>query len=140
MKSRNLSTIYDLIATDYRIEAIGDGKFRHSFHPKTTDTIYEFIANGAPEVEEGQRYNIGYVTDDNGRNIIEISCLSKNTEVNPMISYIYAQQMSKSKHAINKQKNDDRVTYDNSKGYFWDQNMLGENMDYLCHRAHFEHI
>lgn len=119
MKSRNLSTIYDLIATDYRIEPIGDGKFRHSFHPKTTDTIYEFIANGSPEVEEGQRYNIGYIVDDRGRNIIDMSCLSKNTEVNSMISYIYAQQMSKSKHEINKQKNDDRVAYDISKGYFW---------------------
>jgi len=119
MKSRELNTIYDLIATDYKIEPIGNGKFRHSFHPKTTDTIYEFVANGSPEIEEGEHYNIGYEVDAESRNIIEMSCLSKNKEVNPMISYLYAQQLSREKHPINKQKNDDRVSYEKSRGYFW---------------------
>ncbi|MGB2924821.1 MAG: hypothetical protein WBB82_05940 [Limnothrix sp.] len=119
MKSRDLNTIHDLIVTDYKIEPIGDGKFRHSFHPKTTNTIYEFVANGSPEVEEAQRYNIGYTVTSDGRNIIDMSCLSKNNEVNTMLSYLHAQSMSRNKHSINKKKNDDRVAYDKSQGYFW---------------------
>ncbi|MGL5396061.1 MAG: hypothetical protein ACRDBQ_12440 [Shewanella sp.] len=39
--------------------------------------MYKFIANGTPEIEEGQRYNIGYFIDDNGDKIIELSALSK---------------------------------------------------------------
>lgn len=119
MKSRDLNTIHDLIATDYRIESVGGGKFRHSFHPKTTGTLYEFIANGSPEIEEGERYNIGYRVDSEGRNIIDMSCLSKNNEVNKTLSYLHAQQSSHNKRVINKQKNDDRVKYTASDGYYW---------------------
>ena len=119
MKSRDLNTIHDLIATDYKIEPLGGGKFRHSFHPKTTETVYEFIANGSPEIEEGERYNIGYRVDSEGRNIVDTSCLSKNNEVNKTISYLHAQQFSLNKHVINKQKNDDRVKYTASDGYYW---------------------
>jgi len=45
MKSRELKTIYDLIASNYQITEIDDGKFLHSFTPMTTDTKYQFIAN-----------------------------------------------------------------------------------------------
>jgi hypothetical protein len=118
MKSRELKTTYNLIATDYKIEPIVGGRFRHSFHPKTTDKIYEFEANGSPEIEEGQRYNIGYRVSD-GRNIIEPSSLSKSDEVNPTLSYLYSREISQSKSVINKQKNDDRVACDKSDGYYW---------------------
>ena len=119
MKSRELNTVHNLIATDYILDPIGEGKFRHSFHPKRTDTVYEFIANGAPEVEEGQSYNIGFFIDEEGRNIIDPSCLSKNSEVNPKLSYLFAMEFSKNKGVINKQKNDERVQYDDSQGYYW---------------------
>ncbi len=118
MKSRELNTIHDLIVTDYKIEPIGGGKFRHFFHPKTTEKIYEFIANGAAELEEGQRYNIGYRIID-GKNIIEPSCLSKSDDVNPLLSYLHAMEFSKSRKIINKRKNDDRVNYDKTNGYHW---------------------
>ncbi|KIF51511.1 hypothetical protein H735_19070 [Vibrio owensii CAIM 1854 = LMG 25443] len=36
MKSRDLKTIYDVIVTEYKMEHIGEGRFLHSFKPKTT--------------------------------------------------------------------------------------------------------
>jgi len=119
MKSRDLNTIHDIIVTDYKIEPIGEGKFRHSFRPKTTETIYEFEANGASEIEEGEHYNVGYYVDTKGRNIVEPSCLSKNTEINPKLSLIYSRQLSQGKHVINKQKNDERVKHSATDGYYW---------------------
>ncbi|WP_045459893.1 hypothetical protein [Vibrio hyugaensis] len=119
MKSRDLNTIHDLIVSNYRIEAIGGGKFLHSFTPATTPTVYKFIANGAPEVEEGQRYNIGYFVDEEDNRIVDLSALSKNTEVNPIISLLFAKEESKGKHAINKGKNDERVKHDVEDGYYW---------------------
>ncbi|WP_298692171.1 hypothetical protein [uncultured Sulfuricurvum sp.] len=119
MKSRGLKTIHDLIVRDYKIEPIGDGKFLHSFKPATTETTYQFVANRIPEVVEGERYNIGYYEDDVGNKIIERSCLSKNTEVNPMLSYLYATQLSSEKHDINKAKNDERVSHTAQDGYYW---------------------
>ena len=119
MKSRYLKTIYDLIVSDYKIVAKVDGKFIHSFKPATTNTRYQFEANGTPEVIEGERYNIGYYEDTQGNKIIDTSCLSRNTEVNPMLSYLYATKLSASKHEINKGKNDDRVSHNAKDGYYW---------------------
>ncbi|ENY3129603.1 hypothetical protein ACFXAP_003681 [Vibrio cholerae] len=119
MKSRDLNTIHDLIVTNYQFKSIGEGKFEHSFTPATTDTVYKFIANGSPELEEGERYNIGYYIDDNGDKIIDLSALSKNTEVNPIISLLFAKEIAKEKHAINKGKNDVRVHHDAIDGYYW---------------------
>ncbi|WP_282130418.1 hypothetical protein [Pseudoalteromonas aliena] len=119
MKPRYLKTIYDLIVRDYKIEPIGNGKFIHSFKPATTNTVYKFEANGTPEVEEGERYNIGYYDDANGNKIIETSCLSKNTDVNPMLSYLYATKLSEGKHNVNKSKNDERVSHTAQDGYYW---------------------
>ncbi len=119
MKSRDLKTIYDLIVTNYRITPIGDGKFLHEFNPKTTDTTYSFIANGIPELIEGERYNIGFKEMESGEKIVDISCISKTSEVNKNISYLYARQMSKEKHQVNKIKNDDRVKHKAKDGYYW---------------------
>ncbi|WP_110457297.1 hypothetical protein [Shewanella algidipiscicola] len=119
MKSRELKTIHDVIVSDYTIEDMGDGKFLHHFKPKTTNTRYQFIANGTPEVEEGERYNIGYYNDADGNNIIELSCMSKNNEVNPMLSYLYSKQYSKERHVSNKAKNDQRVSHTATDGYYW---------------------
>lgn len=118
MKSRNLKTIHDLIVSDYKIEPIGNGKFTHSFKPATTNTLYQFEANGTPEVVEGGRYNIGYY-EVQGKKIIDTSCLSKNTEVNPMLSYLYSTKLSEGKHEVNKGKNDERVSHTAQDGYYW---------------------
>lgn len=119
MKSRELKTIYDLIVRDYKIEPSSNGKFIHSFKPSTTDTVYQFEANGTPEVIEGERYNIGFYEDKHGNRIIDTSCLSKNTEVNPMLSYLYATKLSEGKHDVNKGKNDARVTHTAQNSYYW---------------------
>ncbi|MBU2969820.1 hypothetical protein KO527_10725 [Pseudoalteromonas sp. C2R02] len=119
MKSRELRTIHDLIATNYRLTPCGDGKFLHEFTPSTTKTVYQFEGNGVELIEEGQRYNIGYFIDSNGDNIIEPSALSKTVEVNPMFSFAYAQQLAKENHVIEKDKNDTRVTHSATDGYYW---------------------
>lgn len=119
MKSRDLKTIHDLIVSNYNIEPIANDKFKHTFTPMTTDTVYTFYANGSPEIEEGEHYNIGYYTDDFGDNIVDISCLSKCSSINPKFSYAYACEISRGKHKINKQKNNDRVTHKATDGYYW---------------------
>lgn len=119
MKSRDLNTIQDLIVTNYTISANGDGKFTHTFTPENTDTIYTFIANGTPELEEGEHYSIGFHIDDNGKKIVDLSCVAKNQGVNPMLSYLFAQQEALDKHTVNKEKNDTRVTHKAEDGYYW---------------------
>jgi hypothetical protein len=119
MKSRELKTIHDLIVSDYKIVPIGNGKFIHSFKPATTNTVYQFEANGTPEVTEGERYNIGFYDDEHGNKVIDTSCLSKNAEVNPMLSYLYATKLSEGKHEVNKSKNDNRVSHAVKDGYYW---------------------
>lgn len=119
MKSRDLFTIHDLIASNYKISQLPNGKFLHSFTPKTTNTVYEFEANSAPVIEEGQRYNIGFATDKNGRNVIELSALSKTADVNPFFSYAFAQQIARENKLAEKAKNDQRVTHKTTDGYYW---------------------
>lgn len=119
MKSRELHTTPDLIISNYEIVPISETKFRHSFTPKTTDTVYEFVANGAPEVEVGERYNIGYYIED-GKNIVDLSSLSKNTEDNYHFNYLCAKELSRGAHKINKGKNDERVNPSVVDGdYYW---------------------
>lgn len=119
MKSRELKTIFDLIVSNYTISPVGSGKFEHSFTPSTTTTVYKFIANGTPELIEGERYNIGYVENVTGEKIVDPSCLSKNSEVDKNISFQYASLLSKEKHNSNKLKNDQRVNYTVQDGYYW---------------------
>jgi len=119
MKSRELFTIHDLIASNYTISQIKNGKFLHSFTPKTTNTVYEIEGNSAPLIEEGERYNIGFSTDENGRNILELSALSKTAEVNPFFSYAFAQQLARENKPSEKAKNDQRVTHQAKDGYYW---------------------
>lgn len=119
MKSRDLFTIHDLIASNYKISQLPGGKFLHSFTPKTTNTLYEFEANSTPVIEEGQRYNIGFSIDQNGRNVIELSALSKTAEVNPFFSYAFAQQIARENKPVEKAKNDQRVTHEATDGYYW---------------------
>lgn len=120
MKSRNLYTIHDLIVRDYRISQLPSGKFLHQFKPLTTETLYEFETNGsAAELVNGDRYNIGFVTDPNDRKIIEPSSLGKADTVNKLLSYSAAKQFSLDKLAENQGKNDERVTHQATDGYYW---------------------
>ena len=79
MKSREFFTTPVLIVTGYAI-APHNGKFLHTFTPETTNTVYQFIANQEPVLEEGQRYKIGY-TVDNGVNWVDISATAKADDV-----------------------------------------------------------
>lgn len=72
MKSRELFTIHDLIASNYTITKLTYGNYLHKFTPATTATVYEFEANATPIIVEGERYNIGYTLDSEGRNIIDL--------------------------------------------------------------------
>jgi len=119
LKSRDLFTIHDLIASNYTITKLASGKYHHQFTPATTATVYEFEANATPVVVEGERYNIGYSVDDAGRNIIDLSALSLTSQVNPMLSFLAAQHIAAGNHAIEKAKNDQRVTHAATDGYYW---------------------
>ena len=119
MKSRELFTIHDLIVSNYTITKLSSGKYRHQFTPATTATIYEFKANATPVVTIGKRYNVGYRVDIAGRNVIDLSALSPTSQVDPMLSFLSAQHMAKGNHAIEKAKNDQRVSHLARDGYYW---------------------
>jgi hypothetical protein len=119
MKSRNLKTTYDLIVSNYRIEPLENGKFLHSFTPASTDTVYQFIANGTSELEEGMHYNVGYSDGDYCKRDVDLSCISKASDVNPTLSYLFARQLSSENSRTNKAKNDERVTHKETSGYYW---------------------
>lgn len=119
MKSRELNTIQDLIVSNYEITSNGDGKFTHTFTPENTDTVYTFIENGASELETGEHYSIGFHIADDGKRIVDLSCVAKNQGINPMLSYLFAQQEAQDKHVVNKEKNDTRVTHKAGNGYYW---------------------
>jgi hypothetical protein len=119
MKPRELSTIHDLIASNYTITQLPSGKYLHQFTPATTNTVYEFEANATPVITEGERYNIGYSVDSHGRNIIELSALSPTSPVNPILSFLTAQQIALGNHAAEKAKNDQRVKHSATDGYYW---------------------
>lgn len=119
MKSRNLFTRHDLIASNYTITPLLNGKFLHEFSPSTTDTVYQFEANGSPIIDEGERYNIGFFIDDCNRNVIELSALSKTSEISPMFCYAYSLQLARESHLVEKEKNDIRVTHNATDGYYW---------------------
>ena len=119
MKSRDLFTIHDLIASNYTITKLASGKYLHKFTPANTSTVYEFEANATPVVTEGERYNIGFSVDSKGRNIIDLSALSLTSVVNPMLSFLAAQQIAKGNYAVEKAKNDQRTIHTATDGYYW---------------------
>lgn len=119
MKSRDLLTIHDLIASNYTITKLTSGSYLHQFTPATTGTVYEFVANATPAIVEGERYNIGYTVDSKGRNIIDLSALSLTSQVNPMLSFLAARQIAKGNYATEKAKNDQRVSHSAKDGYYW---------------------
>lgn len=119
MKSRELFTIHDLIASNYTITKLTYGNYLHKFTPATTATVYEFEANATPIIVEGERYNIGYTVDSEGRNIIDLSALSLTSQVNPILSFLAAQQIAKGNYAAEKAKNEQRVTHSATDGYYW---------------------
>ena len=119
MKSRDLRTIHDVIITDYRITPLSDGKYLHQFRPATTDTVYEFEANSAPVLKNGDRYNIGFKVTPSGRNIIDTSALGKVDTVNKVLSYLAAKQLSADILDENTAKNDQRVSHTETNGYYW---------------------
>ena len=118
MKSRELFTIHDLIASNYTISKLASGKYRHQFTPATTATLYEFEANVTPVIKEGERYNIGYTVDAAGRNIVDLSALSPTAQVNPMLTFLAAQHVARGTYATEKAKNDQRVTHAATNDYY----------------------
>jgi len=119
MKSKDLHTIHDLIVTDYTITKLPGGKSLHEFRPATTATKYEFEANAVPVLVEGERYNIGFTVTPDGRNIIDRSALSLSSHVNPMFSYIAAQQLAGQQFEEERKKNERRVSHSATDDYYW---------------------
>lgn len=120
MKSRNLHTIHDLIVTNYRITPQPGGKYLHQFNPQSSDRIYQFEGNSAPVLVNGDRYNVGYTLEDDGRCMVDVSALGKVDTVNKTLSYLAAKQLASDILDENMAKNDQRVTHHATDGgYYW---------------------
>ncbi|MFA7331995.1 MAG: hypothetical protein WC326_13075 [Candidatus Delongbacteria bacterium] len=117
MKSRKLHTTPVLIVTNYNIIPYPNGKFLHSFSPKNTTTVYQFIANHEPILMEGQRYNIGF-TVKNGLNWVDVSATAKADEVDPHKSHYVARLLGEECRALETQKSDDRIQYSAPDGHY----------------------
>lgn len=119
MKSRNLRTHHDVIISGYTITPLPNGKYLHQFTPATTSTVYEFEANSAPVLVNGDRYNIGFTLKPDGRRVVEPSAMGKADSVNKTLSLLAAKQQASDDLAENKAKNDQRVTHRATDGYYW---------------------
>lgn len=120
MKSRELKTIHNLIVSNYKmLPTQNEGKFLHTFTPETTDTVYNFQANGIAMLECGQAYNVGYYEDESRSRVVELSVTSKIEAVDPSFSYAHAKFMANLNSKINKEKNDIRVKHSAKDGYYW---------------------
>jgi hypothetical protein len=117
MKSRELLTTPVLIVTNYQIVSNPGGKFLHSFTPENTNTVYQFIANQEPTLEEGQRYNIGF-TVDGGVNWVDISATAKADDVDQHKSHYVARLLGEEKRAVETQKSDERVQHNATDGHY----------------------
>lgn len=117
MKSRELFTTPVLIVTNYNISQHADGKFLHSFTPENTTTVYQFIANQEPLLEEGARYNIGY-TSEGGINLVDISATAKADDVDQYKSHYVARLLGEEKRAVETQKSKERVTHSATDGLY----------------------
>ena len=117
MKSRELFTTPVLIVTNYQIVSHPGGKFLHSFTPENTNTVYQFIANQEPILEEGQRYNIGF-TVDGGVNWVDISATAKADDVDQHKSHYVARLLGEEKRAVETQKSDERVQHSATDGHY----------------------
>jgi hypothetical protein len=117
MKSRELLTTPVLIVTNYTVAPHSGGKFLHSFTPETTHTVYQFIANQEPVLEEGQRYNIGYNVED-GRNWVDISATAKADDVDQHKSYYVSRLLGEELRAVETQKSDERVAHNANDGHY----------------------
>lgn len=120
MKSRDLRTIHDLIVSNYTVVPLPSGRHLHQFTPSTTSTIYQFETNNSSlELVNGDRYNIGFVLEADGRRVIEPSSLGRADTADKSLSYMAAQKISSDKLAENKGKNDSRVKHQAKDGYYW---------------------
>lgn len=117
MKSRELFTTPVLIVTNYNISQHADGKFLHSFTPENTTTVYQFIANQEPLLEEGARYNIGY-TLEGGINLVDISATAKADDVDQYKSHYVARLLGEEKRTVETQKSKERVTHSATSGLY----------------------
>jgi hypothetical protein len=117
MKSRELFTTPVLIVTNYNISQHADGKFLHSFTPENTTTVYQFIANQEPLLEEGARYNIGY-TVEGGINLVDISATAKADDVDQYKSHYVARLLGEEKRTVETQKSNERVTHSATSGHY----------------------
>lgn len=117
MKSRELLTTPVVIVTGYRIVPHKTGRFLHSFTPETTSTVYQFIANREPLLEEGQRYNVGYNTDK-GVNWVDMSATAKADDVDKDKSYYVSRMLGDELRESETNKSDTRVVHKAKKGHY----------------------
>ncbi|WP_386340231.1 hypothetical protein O4D10_00765 [Xanthomonas citri pv. citri] len=117
MKSRELHTTPIVIVTGYRIIPHKAGRFLHSFTPETTSTVYQFIANREPLLEEGQRYNVGYNVD-NGVNWVDMSATAKADDVDKDNSYYVARMLGEELRESESSKSDTRVVHKANNGHY----------------------
>jgi len=117
MKSRELLTTPVLIVTDYGIVPHKDGRFLHSFTPETTGTVYQFIANREPLLEEGQRYNVGYNTEK-GVNWVDMSATAKADDVDKDKSYYVSRLLGEELRESETCKSDTRVKHKPNKDHY----------------------
>lgn len=110
MKSRELHTTPVLIVSNYSITPISSGKYLHKFTPENTSTLYQFVANQEPILQEGEHYNIGYEIIG-GVNWVDTSATAKADDVDPTISHYVARQLGEQLRDIEIGKSNSRVVH-----------------------------
>lgn len=117
MKSRELHTTPVVIVTNYTITPDLSGKYLHTFTPKNTDTLYQFVANHETLLIEGERYNIGF-TVEQGIKWVDISACAKADEVNPPVSHYVARHLGEQNREAETRKSDARISHTATNGHY----------------------
>lgn len=109
MKSRELKTVPLLVVADYKIIKQSSGKYLHSFHPASTDTLYQFEGAEGPILKNGRRYNISYF--ENGeKNWVDVSSIADAADVDPQESFLVSRTFGEKLREVETSKSRTRVT------------------------------
>lgn len=117
MKSRHLLTTPTVVVTNYKIESHPEGKHLHSFTPASTNTKYQFIANGEAVLKEGERYNFAYRVE-NGVNWVDPSAIAEAESVDPESSFYVARIHGQEIRDIELRKSNERTTHSAKDGTY----------------------
>lgn len=116
MKSRDLLTTPTIVVSNYRIIE-SENTFLHSFSPETTKTNYCFFGGDQPLLEEGQRYSVGFRSQE-GVNWVDLAATARAGDVDKNKSLYVARILGEEGRQLETSKSNSRVIHSAVEGLY----------------------